>query len=101
MLIRLPEIESAHEGTALAQTAGRALAALRQAALPAVELTGSEVVGPAIGEAQRQKGVAATLASIVGITAYIALRFRPSFAAGAIAATFHDIGASMQSRGHF
>ncbi len=39
----------------------------------------------------RRKGAYATLASLGGITGYIALRFRPSFAAGAIAATFHDI----------
>jgi preprotein translocase subunit SecF len=37
------------------------------------------------------KGILATLASIVGITAYIAIRFRFSFAVGAIVATLHDI----------
>jgi preprotein translocase subunit SecF len=54
-------------------------------------VTGSEAVGPAIGADLRRKGAYATLASLVGITGYIALRFRPSFAAGAIAATLHDI----------
>jgi preprotein translocase subunit SecF len=39
----------------------------------------------------QRKGLYATLASILGITAYIALRFRFSFAIGAIVATFHDI----------
>ena len=39
----------------------------------------------------QRKGIYATLASILGITIYIALRFRFSFAVGAIAATFHDI----------
>jgi preprotein translocase subunit SecF len=51
----------------------------------------TEVVGPVIGADLQRKGIYATLASIVGITIYIALRFRPSFAAGAIVATFHDI----------
>ena len=54
-------------------------------------MTGTEAVGPAIGADLRRKGVYATLASLAGITAYIALRFRPSFAVGAIAATVHDI----------
>jgi preprotein translocase subunit SecF len=49
------------------------------------------VVGPAIGEDLQRKGLWATLLSLLGITAYIALRFRLTFALGAIAATFHDI----------
>ena len=37
------------------------------------------------------KGIYATLASVVGIAIYIAFRFRPAFAIGAIAATLHDV----------
>jgi preprotein translocase subunit SecF len=44
-----------------------------------------------IGADLQRKGILATVASIIGITLYIALRFRFSFAVGAIAATFHDI----------
>ena len=55
------------------------------------EVISTEVVGPVIGKDLQSKGLYATLASIIGITLYIALRFRPSFAVGAIAATFHDI----------
>ncbi len=91
MLIRLPQHEGAEEGANLAQEAGRVVAALQAAGVPAFDVTGIEAVGPAIGADLRRKGAYATLASIVGITAYIAVRFRPSFAAGAIAATFHDI----------
>ena len=91
MLIRLPQIEGTEEGATLAQEASRVVAALQAAGVPAFEVTGTETVGPAIGADLRRKGAYATLASIAGITAYIALRFRPSFAAGAIAATFHDI----------
>ena len=47
--------------------------------------------GPVIGADLQRKGIFATFASILGITIYIALRFRPSFAAGAIVATLHDI----------
>jgi preprotein translocase subunit SecF len=50
-----------------------------------------ELVGPVIGADLQRKGIYATLASIVGITLYIGLRFRFAFAIGAIAATLHDI----------
>jgi protein-export membrane protein SecD/preprotein translocase SecF subunit len=90
-LIRLPQLEGASEGAMLAQETNRAVTALRNAGVPDFEVTGTEAVGPSIGADLRRKGVYATLASIAGITVYIALRFRPSFAAGAIAATLHDI----------
>jgi protein-export membrane protein SecD/preprotein translocase SecF subunit len=91
VLVRFPLAEGAQEGTTLAQETTRAVAALRTAGLPEFEVTGTESVGPAIGADLRRKGVFATLASLAGITGYIAIRFRPSFAVGAIAATFHDI----------
>ncbi len=90
MLIRLPQIPGS-EGETLAQQGSRVVAALHTAGVPEFEVTGTEAVGPAIGADLRRKGVYATLASLAGITAYIALRFRPSFAVGAIAATLHDI----------
>ena len=55
------------------------------------EVVKTEVVGPVIGADLQQKGIYATLSSILGLTAYIALRFRFIFAVGAIIATFHDI----------
>ena len=91
MLIRLPQGEGTEDGVTLAQEVSRAVAALHTAGVPAFEVTRSETVGPAIGADLRRKGVYATLASIAGITTYIAFRFRPSFAAGAITATIHDI----------
>jgi protein-export membrane protein SecD/preprotein translocase SecF subunit len=90
LLIRLPQIAGS-EGATLAQEATRAVAALHTGDVPAFEVTGIEAIGPSIGADLRRKGAYATLASIAGITGYIALRFRPSFAVGAIAATFHDI----------
>jgi SecD/SecF fusion protein len=91
MLIRLPQIAGTEEGATLAQEASRVITALQDADLPGFEVTGTEAVGPAIGADLRRKGAYATLASIVGITGYIALRFGPGFAGGAIAATVHDI----------
>jgi protein-export membrane protein SecD/preprotein translocase SecF subunit len=95
LLLRLPQIEGREEGSTLAQEANRVVAALQKTAVPGFEVTGTEAVGPAIGAELRRKGAYATLASIVGITGYIAFRFRPSFAAGAIAATLHDILVTM------
>jgi protein-export membrane protein SecD/preprotein translocase SecF subunit len=90
VLIRLPQL-GGQEGRTLADQTTRTIAALKEAGLPGFEVTGTETIGSAIGADLRRKGAYATLASLAGITGYIALRFRPSFAAGAIAATFHDI----------
>jgi len=91
ILVRLPQIEGAEEGTSLEEGANRVVAALQGAGVPTFETVRTEIVGPVIGRELQLKGIYATLASIVGITLYIAFRFRPSFALGAIAATFHDI----------
>ena len=91
LLIRIPQLAGANEAETLGTQTTRAVAALQTAGLPRFEVTGSETIGPAIGADLRRKGAYATLASLAGITGYIALRFRASFAAGAIAATFHDI----------
>ena len=75
--------------------------AMRDANLPAFEVAGSQMVGAAIGADLQRKGVLATVASLAGISAYIALRFRPSFAAGAIVATAHDIVVTVAMLGAF
>ena len=90
MLIRLPELAQ-EEGTSLEQGARAVVQALTAAGLPKFEILSQEIVGPIIGRELQLKGLYATLASIVGITIYIALRFRPAFAIGAIAATLHDV----------
>jgi preprotein translocase subunit SecF len=91
VLIRLPLTQTAGQGTSLEEGAKQIVAALEKAGLPKFEIVSREIVGPVIGAELQRKGIYATLASIVGITLYIAFRFRPSFALGAIAATFHDI----------
>jgi preprotein translocase subunit SecF len=90
VLIRLPELAQ-EQGTSLEQGAKAVVQALTAAGLPKFEILQQEIVGPIIGRELQLKGFYATIASIVGITIYIALRFRPAFAVGAIAATLHDV----------
>jgi preprotein translocase subunit SecF len=90
-MIRLPLDESVEQGVSLEQGARRVEEALQKAGLPKFEILVRDLVGPVIGADLQRKGIYATLASIIAITIYIAVRFRPSFAIGAIAATFHDI----------
>jgi preprotein translocase subunit SecF len=91
VLVRLPQSSEAEEGFTLEKGSADIEAALTAADVPAYEIIGREFVGPTIGEDLQRKGIYATLLSILGITAYIAVRFRFSFALGAIAATLHDV----------
>jgi preprotein translocase subunit SecF len=89
--IRLPMTGASEESVSLEAGARAVVDALQKANLGKFEVINQELVGPVIGADLQRKGLYATLASIVGITLYIALRFRPAFAIGAIAATLHDI----------
>lgn len=89
-LIRLP-LGGDEQGVSLEQGAQAVVASLQAANLGKFEVMSQEIVGPIIGRDLQLKGIYATLASIVGITIYIGLRFRFAFAIGAIAATFHDV----------
>jgi preprotein translocase subunit SecF len=89
--IRLPMAEGTEQGVSLETGAKAVVDAITRANLGKFEVINQELVGPVIGADLQRKGLLATLFSILGITAYIALRFRPAFALGAIAATFHDI----------
>ncbi|MGD9902006.1 MAG: protein translocase subunit SecF [Vicinamibacterales bacterium] len=90
MLVRLPQLGE-EQGASLEEGARAVVAALQGAGLPTFELLSQEIVGPVIGRELQLKGLYATLFSIAGIAAYIAVRFRPAFAIGAIAATLHDV----------
>ena len=90
VLIRLP-MGADEDAANLDKAAREVVQALRAAGLPTFEILSQEIVGPVIGRELQLKGIYATLASIVGIAIYIALRFRPAFAIGAIAATLHDV----------
>jgi preprotein translocase subunit SecF len=91
ILVRLPLTVEREEGGLLDKDVKAATEAIQQANLGKFEVIGTEVVGPVIGAQLQRKGLLATLFSILGITTYIAFRFRFSFAVGAIVATFHDI----------
>jgi preprotein translocase subunit SecF len=54
-------------------------------------VAGREVVGPTVGKELEQRGILATVFALGGILVYIALRFRLSFAVGAVVATIHDL----------
>jgi len=89
-LVRLPELTT-EQGASLEQGARAVVDAVTNANLGQFEVISQEIVGPIIGADLQRKGIYATLASIVGITIYIGVRFRFAFAIGAIAATLHDI----------
>jgi preprotein translocase subunit SecF len=88
-LIRLPQVEG--EEADIEAGGQSVLSALTTANLGEFEVLQRDSVGPVIGRDLQLKGIYATVASIIGITVYIALRFRFAFAIGAIAATLHDI----------
>lgn len=90
-LIRLPQMIAEEEGTNLEQGARAVVGALEASDLGAFEVQQTDIVGPVIGRELQRKGIYATITALIGIMIYIALRFRFSFAVGAIVATLHDI----------
>jgi SecD/SecF fusion protein len=66
-------------------------AALDTSSLPPARIIGSATTGPSLGSDFQRRGAYAMAGALAGITAYVAVRFRPSFAAGAAVATAHDL----------
>jgi preprotein translocase subunit SecF len=91
MLIRLPQTQEAEQGGNLSADVPRVQAMLKAAGLPGFQIEGTEIVGPTVGAELRRQAIYATVLSMLGITAWIAIRFRVSFAMGSIVATFHDV----------
>jgi preprotein translocase subunit SecF len=79
------------EGASLDQLATAVETKLRAANLGQFTVISRDIVGPTIGEDLRRKGFWATVTALGTILIYIAVRFRFSFAIGAVVATFHDI----------
>jgi preprotein translocase subunit SecF len=75
----------------LSAEAEAVVAALKQAGLGTFSVTGTEIVGPVVGEQLKRQGIMATVLALAGILTYIALRFQLSFAVGAVVATLHDL----------
>ncbi len=90
VLIRLPQIGE-ETGASLEQGANAVVEGLQAASLGSFVVQSTDLVGPVIGRDLQRKGIYATLAALAGILIYISLRFRFTFAVGAIAAVFHDI----------
>lgn len=88
IMIRLP---LAGEQASLDSEATAVEQSLQTAGLGDFSVVQSDLVSPTIGSDLRGKAIWAMVTALGGILAYIAFRFRFSFAVGAVVATFHDI----------
>jgi preprotein translocase subunit SecF len=90
IMIRVPEVGE-ESGAGLGKTAETVVATLQAANLGGFQVIGTEIVGPAVGSELKSRGIWATALSMLGIAAWMAFRFRVSFAVGSILATLHDV----------
>ena len=90
ILIRLPQ-SGPEVGASLEEGANAVVAALSESGLGDFDVISQELVGPVIGRELQQRGVNAFVFAMIGILIYISLRFRFSFAIGAVIAVAHDI----------
>jgi preprotein translocase subunit SecF len=90
VMIRVPHV-GAESGASLSSTKQQVLDALKQGNVGGYKEMGTEIVGPAVGQELRTKGLWATVLSLIGILAYLAFRFQFSFGVGAVVATIHDL----------
>jgi preprotein translocase subunit SecF len=90
VMVRLPH-SGKEQGTELSRTAVEVEKAVRNANLGTFKNVGTQVVGPVVGRELTQKGIWATVLSLLGLLIYIGFRFRLSFGVGAVVATFHDL----------
>ena len=86
VMIRLP----IKKGVSSAQLSEQVLTALKTTD-PKVELRRVEFVGPQVGEELAIDGAKALLFVILGIVAYLAIRFEWKFSIAAIVANLHDV----------
>lgn len=91
ILVKLPQHLQTGDGTALDNPAQRVEDLVRAANVGTFTREETEIVGPAVGADLQRKGIYATLTALLGIMIYIGLRFRFTFAVGAIVATLHDV----------
>ena len=94
VLVRLP-ISGPEEGLSLEAGANEVILALEGGRLGDFEVVGQELVGPVIGQELQQRGINAFVFAMAGILVYIGLRFRFSFAVGAVVAVAHDIAITL------
>lgn len=90
VMIRVPQV-GAEAGASISSTAEQVDTALKQSGVGSFRRIATEIVGPAVGQELRSKGLSATVLSLLGILAYLAFRFQLSFGVGAVVATIHDL----------
>jgi len=101
VMVRVPDA-GAESGAALSAPAEAVVNEINQAGLgpisgtcspqkPSNCVAGTEIVGPTVGRDLARRGILAMVFALGGILVYIALRFRVSFAVGAVVATVHDL----------
>jgi preprotein translocase subunit SecF len=94
VLVRLP-LSGPEVGASLEAGATEVVDALRASNLGEFEVISQELVGPVIGQELQRRGVNAFVFAMAGILVYIGLRFRFSFAVGAVVAVVHDIAVTL------
>ena len=94
VLIRLP-ISGPETGASLEEGANAVAAELQASTLGEFQVISQELVGPIIGEELQRRGINAFVFAMAGILVYIGLRFRFSFAVGAVVAVAHDIAITL------
>jgi protein-export membrane protein SecD/preprotein translocase SecF subunit len=87
--IRLPLASSGSDG--LEGTVRQITHALQASALGDFAVAKRDLVSAMIGSDLQRRGIYAVVASLAAIALYLGIRFRVAFAAGAIAATLHDV----------
>ena len=90
VMIRVPHV-GAEQGTSLSSAKQQVVDALNKGGVGPFKESGTQIVGPAVGQELRSKALLATVFSLVGILAYLAFRFQFSFGVGAVVATIHDL----------
>ena len=94
VLVRLP-LAGPEVGASLEAGANEVVDALGASSLGEFEVISQELVGPVIGQELQRRGVNAFVFAMAGILVYIGLRFRFSFAVGAVVAVVHDIAVTI------
>jgi len=87
VLIRIP----LREGVAQAEIGNSVVSALKTEFAQSVSMRRVEFVGPSVGEELKQDGGLALLVALLGILAYVAMRFEWRLSVGAVLALGHDV----------
>src|SRR5262249_45940652 len=90
IMIRVPTV-GAERGAALSVESQKVQDALKKANVGGFSVIGPAIVGPAVGQELRRRGLWSTVLSLIFLLAYLAFRFQFSFGVGAVVATIHDL----------